>query len=174
MCLYLCAFYRGFPGGTRGKGPVCQCTRHKRWIRSLGREDPLEEDMATHSSILAWRTPWIEEPSRLQSMGLQSQTRWKWLSMHSHTYSANGSTSIHLYTIWPFFFQWTKISDSSALLELPGHNYGPSLQVIHCTDAHDSLKWFPLCRRLSQVFCYNRQACSEHPGTDALVSQHYF
>ena len=40
-------------------------------IRSLGREDPLEKGMATHSSILAWRTPWTEEPGRLQSMGSQ-------------------------------------------------------------------------------------------------------
>ena len=38
---------------------------------SLGREDPLEKQMATHSSILAWRIPWKEEPGRLQSMGLQ-------------------------------------------------------------------------------------------------------
>ena len=38
---------------------------------SLGREDPLEEGMATHSSILAWRIPWAEEPGGLQSMGLQ-------------------------------------------------------------------------------------------------------
>ena len=42
------------------------------WVRSLGWEDPLEEGMATHSSILAWRIPWIEEPGGLQSMGLQS------------------------------------------------------------------------------------------------------
>ena len=41
------------------------------WIRSLGWEDPLEKGMATHSSILAWRIPWTEEPGRLQSMGLQ-------------------------------------------------------------------------------------------------------
>ena len=41
------------------------------WVRSLGQEDPLEEGMATHSSILAWRIPWIEEPGRLQSTGLQ-------------------------------------------------------------------------------------------------------
>ena len=40
-------------------------------VRSLGWEDPLEEGMATHSSILAWRIPWTEEPSRLQSMGSQ-------------------------------------------------------------------------------------------------------
>ena len=43
----------------------------KTWIQSLGQEDPLEEEMATHSSILAWRIPWTEEPGGLQSMGLQ-------------------------------------------------------------------------------------------------------
>ena len=41
------------------------------WVRSLGWEDPLEKGMATHSSILAWRLPWTEEPGRLQLMGLQ-------------------------------------------------------------------------------------------------------
>jgi len=40
-------------------------------VQSLGQEDPLEEGMATHSSILAWRIPWTEEPGRLQSTGLQ-------------------------------------------------------------------------------------------------------
>ena len=45
------------------------------WVRSLGQEDPLEKKMATHSSILAWRIPWTEEPGKLQSMGLQSQTQ---------------------------------------------------------------------------------------------------
>ena len=40
-------------------------------LRSLGQEDPLEEGIATHSSILAWRIPWIEEPGRLQAMGSQ-------------------------------------------------------------------------------------------------------
>ena len=39
------------------------------WVRSLGREDPLEKEMATHSSILAWRIPWTEEPGGLQSTG---------------------------------------------------------------------------------------------------------
>ena len=41
------------------------------WIQSLGQEDPLEKGMATHSSILAWRIPWTEEPGGLQSMGSQ-------------------------------------------------------------------------------------------------------
>ena len=50
----------------------------KTQVPSLGRENPLEEGMATHSSIPACTIPWTEEPGRLQSMGLQS---WKWLSM---------------------------------------------------------------------------------------------
>ena len=41
------------------------------WVQSLGQEYPLEKGMATHSSILAWRIPWTEEPGGLQSMGLQ-------------------------------------------------------------------------------------------------------
>ena len=41
------------------------------WVQSLGQEDSLEKEVATHSSILAWKTPWTEEPDRLQSMGSQ-------------------------------------------------------------------------------------------------------
>ena len=41
------------------------------WVQFLGREDPLEKEMATHSSTLAWKIPWTEEPGRLQSMGSQ-------------------------------------------------------------------------------------------------------
>ena len=41
------------------------------WVRSLGQEDPLEQEMAPYSSILAWKIPWAEEPGRLQSTGLQ-------------------------------------------------------------------------------------------------------
>ena len=53
------------------------------WVGSLGQEDPLEEDMATHSSIHAWRIPWTEEHGWLQSLGLQkSRTQ---LSNWAHT-----------------------------------------------------------------------------------------
>ena len=45
------------------------------WVQSLDREDPLEKEMATHSSILAWRIPWTQEPGGLQSTGSQSRTR---------------------------------------------------------------------------------------------------
>ena len=46
-------------------------TTRETWVRSLGWEVPLEKEMATHSSILAWKIPWIEEPGRLQFMGSQ-------------------------------------------------------------------------------------------------------
>ena len=44
------------------------------WVQSLSQEDPLEKEMATHSSIVAWRIPWTEKPGGLQPMGSQSQT----------------------------------------------------------------------------------------------------
>ena len=50
--------------------PTMQETQEKE-VRSLGWEDPLEKEMAIHSSILAWRIPWTKEPGKLQSMGLQ-------------------------------------------------------------------------------------------------------
>ena len=54
----------------------------KSQVRTLGQEDPLEKEMATHSSTLAWRIPWTEEPGRLQSMQLQElDTTW-WLNHH--------------------------------------------------------------------------------------------
>ena len=52
------------------------------WVQSLGWEDPMEKDMATHSSILAWRTPGTEEPGRLRSRGSHSQAQLKGLSAH--------------------------------------------------------------------------------------------
>ena len=57
-----------FPGGASGKEPTCQCRRHETHVQSLGQEDPLEEEMATQFSILAWRIPWTEEPGRLWSI----------------------------------------------------------------------------------------------------------
>ena len=66
---YCLCSYRGFPGGASGKELACQCRRAE---TPLGWEDPLEEEMATHSCILAWKIPWTEEPGRLQSGGIQS------------------------------------------------------------------------------------------------------
>ena len=62
----------GFPRGTGHKKYACRCRgRERQWAGSLGQEDPLEKETATHSSILAWEIPWTEVPGGLQSMGLQ-------------------------------------------------------------------------------------------------------
>ena len=63
-------------GGALGDSLVAQRLKHlpakwETWVRPLGWEDPLEKEMAAHSSILAWKIPWMEEPGRLQSTGLQ-------------------------------------------------------------------------------------------------------
>ena len=76
-CENLTLFHQEF------EGPLCkrtslvvQMVKHlptmqETWVRSLGWEDPLEKEMATHSSILAWEIPWMQEPGGLQSMGSQ-------------------------------------------------------------------------------------------------------
>ena len=56
-----------FPGGSEVKNLP---TRQETWVESLGQEDPLEKGMATHSSILAWKIPWSEDPGGLESMAL--------------------------------------------------------------------------------------------------------
>ena len=58
----------GFPGGSDSKASSCNAGDPG---QSLGREDPLEKEMATHSSTLAWKIPWKEEPGGLQFMGSQ-------------------------------------------------------------------------------------------------------
>ena len=62
--------------GFKGTSLVAQKVKHlptmrETWVQSLGWEDPLEKEMATHSSILAWKMPWTEEPGGLQSMRSQ-------------------------------------------------------------------------------------------------------
>ena len=59
----------GFPCGSAVKNSPAV---REMWVQSPGQEDPLEEGMATHSSILPWKVPWTEEPGGLQSTGLQS------------------------------------------------------------------------------------------------------
>ena len=70
------SLFFGFPGGSVVKDQTASAG-DMYW--SLGQEDPLEKEMATHSSILAWEIPWTEKPGRLQSMGLQEN--WMWLSV---------------------------------------------------------------------------------------------
>ena len=61
----------GFPGGSVIKNLLTEQETQETWVRSLGGEDHLEEELTTHSSILAWRIPWTGEPGEIQSIGSQ-------------------------------------------------------------------------------------------------------
>ena len=80
LCLTCCSFLQGFPGGSGVKNlPAMQDI----WVWSLGWEDPLEKGMATYSSILAWETPWTEEPGTLHSpSGHKESDTTKRLTLH--------------------------------------------------------------------------------------------
>ena len=80
-----------YPGSTSGKEPACQCRRCETQVQSLCWEDPLEEGMTTHYSILAWRIIWTEEPMATVHWVVKSLTQLKQLNrqacnMHIHTY----------------------------------------------------------------------------------------
>ena len=68
---------QGKEGRKRGRDKIIKNppTMQETWVPSQGWEDPLEKGTTTHSSILAWRTPWTEETGKLQSMGLQRRTQ---------------------------------------------------------------------------------------------------
>ena len=83
----------------------CLPAMQETWVQSLGQEDPLEKEMEIHSSTLGWKIPWIEEPGRLQSMGLQrvrhdlgTEHVYKWqiaqMSTNSRTVSSTVSNAI--------------------------------------------------------------------------------
>ena len=82
----LTKIFLGFPGVSSGKQSVCQCRRFRQetWVRSSGQGDPLEEEMATHSSILVWKIPWTEEHGGLQFLELP-RTRHNLAIEHTHT-----------------------------------------------------------------------------------------
>ena len=87
-CLVILIDLRGLPQWLSGKESM-----QEMWVQSLGAEDPLEKEMAIHSSILAWRIPWTEEPGELQTMGSQrvSRTRLKRLRMQCNDWHRCGS-----------------------------------------------------------------------------------
>ena len=87
----------GFPGGSDGKESTwMQETR----VQSLGWEDPLEKGMATHSGVLAWRTPWTEEPGGLQSM--QCRVGHDWVTDTLSTLISQLTPSLHVHMSIPY------------------------------------------------------------------------
>ena len=86
----------GFPSGSAGKNPPAV---QETWVQSLGQEEPLEEGMATHSSILVGKIPWREETGGLLSMGLQKS--WTWLKQLT--------TTMYLFCLFYLFISYIYI-----------------------------------------------------------------
>ena len=83
VCVCVCVCVYRSPSGASGKEPACQCRRRERWPQTLGREDPLEEGMAPHSSTLAWRIPWTEEPGGYSPWGHTELATTEVISTHT-------------------------------------------------------------------------------------------
>ena len=114
-------FLWGFPGGSDGRESACWET----WVWSLGWEDPLEKGMATHSNTLAWRTPWTQEPSGLQSMGSQRIRHGYFLYLLSNWASSglnSSSAKLHVFRLSSVLgngaTKWKEMQFSSTLFFL--------------------------------------------------------
>ena len=84
----LCQFQGFFPGGSGVKNHLLVYEMQEAWVWSLGQEDPLKEEMATPSSILAWEILWTEEPDRIQSMGPWTvRVRRVWATKYNTTWT---------------------------------------------------------------------------------------
>ena len=110
----------GFPGGSAIKNLPSMKELQQTWVWSLGRGDPLEEDMAAPSSILAWRFPRTEEPGGLQYTGVtKSQTQLNRLSMHKPVGwlagwgPGNGSFSLIIFALYRNIFSDMTCSESN-------------------------------------------------------------
>ena len=93
------------------------------WVQSLGRKDPLEKEMATHSSILAWEIPWTEEPGRLQSIGSQ-RVGHNWSDFtYTHWVALSGCNRKFL---WPFsvYLFWMAFDPSLHVMLESNSHYG--------------------------------------------------
>ena len=123
----------------------------KTLVLSLGQEDPLEKEMATHSSILTWRIPWTEEPSRLQSTGSQ-RLRYNWAS---NIFTALNNLQLTLYTCQATW--WTILCSIS----LKPHSSSPRYQHPWFLDKEAEAQ-------LSQVL--QRQLAREPRQSDLFLS----
>ena len=90
VCIYI--YIYGLPGGSVVKNPPAM---QEMQVPSLGQEDPLEEEMATHSSILAWRIPWTEELCSLESMRSQ-RVGHNVVTEHAHMHMSDTTHEIEL------------------------------------------------------------------------------
>ena len=121
--LYVCC-RRGFPGGASDKELTCQCRRRKKTrVRSLAQKHSLEDGRANHSSIIAWRIPWTQEPDGLQSVGSQRAGR-DWSDLAQHSTWCRRSSKRRLTVYGRESRLRFRISDSDGLDTFPGLELG--------------------------------------------------
>ena len=128
---YSCFYVPSFPVAQLVKNPP---VIWETWVQSLGEEDPLEKEMKTHSSILACRIPWMEEPGRLQSTGSQS---WTQLSNFTFTFMFQGLDQLipfHLYN-YTIIRHCPPFSDEETELKFPKTTQLVSGKVKRCQTA---------------------------------------
>ena len=112
--------YVGFPGSPSVKNlPAVRET----WVWSLCWDDPLEEGKTAHSSILAWRTSWTEEPGELWSVGLQRVVH-NWMRKHSTAQALGKMGVCALSRVWLFPTPWTIACQAPLSMDFPGKNAG--------------------------------------------------
>ena len=116
------------------------------WVQSLGWEDPLEEEMATHSNVLACKIPWTEEPGSLQSMGSQSVGHdWARACTHTHTHTAVPHFPLPLVCATTILLPASEFDCCRFLIQVESFSVWPS-------GRHGSLcLWPPVSSRLLNV-----------------------
>ena len=130
----------GLPGWFSGQESACQYRSPRRHGSIPGQGDPLEEEMASHSRILAWRIPWTEEPGGIQSMG-SKRVEYSWAHTHSLTHIHPPSALLSqlfsfLFTLISVAFALKIISYNRALTVIQVNFYSPELSrgVLKCSD----------------------------------------
>ena len=118
LIYFLTIYFILFPGGSDGKASA-----YNAGVQSLGQDDLLEKEMATHSSILAWKIPWMEEPGRLLSTGSQSWTRLSDFTL----FYFGCSEFLSLFRLFSSFGEWRLLFDAvfrllTALASLVEHS----------------------------------------------------
>ena len=146
-----------FPSGSAVKNLPEVQELQETWVWSLDWEDTLEKGMPTHSSILARRIPWIEEPGWLQSIGWHNQTQLKWLNMHTQ--------GCHIYILL-LLFSSSVVSDSlwahglqHARLPCPSPSPGACSVQTHVHRIGDAIQSLPLSSPSPSAF-----NLSQHQG----------
>ena len=120
-----------FPGSSVVKNLPAMQEMQEEWVLSLNLEDPLEEEMANHFNILAWRIPWTEKPGGLQSIGSQRDiTEWAQRAcmcarMHTHTHTHTSLMFILLTSYLEIEIKWKWVVFFFFLSDLAGDRVAP-------------------------------------------------